>query len=63
MKFDVNKFNGNNDFNMWCINLCALLVQQSFFQTLKSIDNLPKEVNDEEKEDLMQWAHSVIHLC
>lgn len=34
----------------------ALLVQQSFFKARK-------EMNDEEKEDLIRRAHSVIHLC
>jgi cell division cycle protein 20 (cofactor of APC complex) len=63
VKFDVDKFNGNNDYNMWCLKLCTLLVQQSFFKALKNVDNLPKEMNDEEKEDLIRRAHSVIHLC
>lgn len=53
VKFDVNKFNGRNGFNMWCIKICALLVQQSFFKALKSVDNLPEEMNYEEKEDLI----------
>lgn len=63
VKFDVNKFNGRNYFNIWRIKICTLLVQQSFFKALKSVDNLPKKMNDEEKEDLIQRAHSVIHLC
>lgn len=48
---------------MWRIRMCALLVQQNLVQTLKNVDDLPKEMNDEEKEDFIGRAHSVIHLC
>jgi len=52
MKFDVNKFNYRNDFHMWHINLCALVVQKGLFKALKSVDNVSKEMDYEEKEDL-----------
>jgi hypothetical protein len=48
MKFDVDKFNGKNDFNSWHVNMC-LLVQRGLFKTLKDVDNLPKKMDDEEK--------------
>ena len=63
MKFDVKEFNGRNDFNMWCINMLAMLVQQDLFKTLKGVDSLAKEMDDGKKEDLMEWTHSVVELC
>jgi hypothetical protein len=41
MKFDMDKFNGINDFNLLRINMCTLLVQQDFFMVLKGLDNSP----------------------
>jgi hypothetical protein len=42
MKFNMDKFNGRNDFNLWRIKMCTLLVQQDFFKVLKGLDNLPR---------------------
>jgi hypothetical protein len=50
MKFDVNKFNYRNDFNIWHINMRTLVVQKGLFKALKSVDNFSKEMDDEEKE-------------
>jgi len=63
MKFDVEKFNYRNDFNMWHIKVRALVVQKSLFKALKSVDNFSKKMDDEEKEDLTRWINSVIQLC
>ena len=63
MKFDVKEFNGRNDFNMWCINMLAMLVEQDLFKTLKGVDSLAKEMDDGKKEDLMEWTHNVVELC
>jgi len=48
---------------MWHINLCALVVQKGLFKALKSVDNVSKEMDYEEKEDLTRWINSVIQLC
>lgn len=48
---------------MWRIRMCALLVQQNLVQALKNVDDLPKGMNDEEKEDSIGQAHGVIYLC
>jgi len=50
MKFDVEKFNGMNDFNLWRIRLHNLLVQQGLFKVLKGIDCLPKRMDDKDKK-------------
>jgi cell division cycle protein 20 (cofactor of APC complex) len=49
MQFDIRKFNGRNNFNIWCIKMLALLVQQGLFKALKGVDSLPKGMNDEDK--------------
>jgi cell division cycle protein 20 (cofactor of APC complex) len=49
MQFDIRKFNGRNNFNIWCIKMHALLVQQGLFKALKGVDSLPKGMNDEDK--------------
>lgn len=41
MKFVIKKFNSRNDFNLWRIKMCTLLVQQDFFKVLKGVENLP----------------------
>lgn len=61
-KFDVKKFNGMNNFNMWRIKMHTLLVQQGLFKALKGVHNLSKEINDEEKKDLMERACSAVQL-
>jgi len=62
MKFDVEKFNGWNNFNSWHIKMHALLVQQYLFKALKCVDNLTKRMDDEEKKDLIEQAHSAIQF-
>ena len=62
MATKVKKFT-KNDFNMWRIKMCTLLVQQCLFKALKSADSLPKRMDEEEKEDLMKWTHSDILDC
>jgi cell division cycle protein 20 (cofactor of APC complex) len=63
MKFDVEKFNGMNDFNLWRIRLHNLLVQQGLFKVLKGIDCLPKRMDDKDKKNIMEQALSAIQLC
>ncbi|KAL4627753.1 hypothetical protein ACB092_05G188600 [Castanea dentata] len=40
----------------------VLLVQQGFWKALKGKDALPAMLSDEEKEDLLEPAHSAIRL-
>jgi len=63
VKFDEEKVTSRNDFNMWCIKMCTLLVQQGLFKALKSVDKLPERMDEKEKENLMKWTHSVILDC
>lgn len=43
--------------------MCTLLVQQGLFKALKSVNSLPKMMDEEEKEGLMKWTHIAILDC
>ncbi|RVW44318.1 Retrovirus-related Pol polyprotein from transposon TNT 1-94 [Vitis vinifera] len=62
-KFEVEKFDGRNDFSLWHVKMCALLVQQGLSKALKGKDALPTTMYDEEKDELKEKTHSAILLC
>lgn len=41
---------------------CVLLIEQGLYKALKDVDNLSKGVDEQEKEDLMEWTHNVIQI-
>ncbi|KAL6322036.1 hypothetical protein AAG906_003179 [Vitis piasezkii] len=49
-KFEVEKFDGRNDFNLWRVKMRALLA-------------LPTTMCNEENDELMEKTHSTILLC
>ena len=61
-RFVIEKFNEKNDFSLWCVKMRALLVQEGLWKALKGKDALPATLSDEEKEDLLERAHSAILL-
>ena len=60
--FEIDKFNGKNDFSLWRVKMRSLLVQQGLWKALKGKNALPTTLSDEEKEDLLERAHSAIQL-
>ena len=46
-KFEVEKFDGRNDFNLWRVKMRALLVQQGLSKSLKGIEALPTTMYNE----------------
>jgi len=40
-----------------------LSFQKGLFKALEGVDNLPKGMDDKEKEDFMEQTHNVIQLC
>jgi transposase InsO family protein len=62
-KFDIEKFDGRNDFNLWRVRMKALLVQQGLSKALKGKEALSESLKEEEKEEIMEKAHSAIQLC
>ena len=62
-KFDIKKFDGNMSFSLWRINMKAILTHQGFQNALLGIENMPKTMSLEEKQEQDQKATSVIQLC
>ena len=61
-RFEIEKFNKKNDFSLWRVKMRALLVQQGLWKALKGKNALPVTLSKEEKEDLLERAHSAIML-
>ena len=61
-RFEIEKFNGKNDFSLWHVKMHSLLVQQGLWKALKGKNASPATLSNEEKEDLLEWAHSAILL-
>ena len=61
-KFEVEKFDGRNNFSLWHIKMRALLVQQRLSKVLKGIEALLTTMSDEENDELMEKTHSAILL-
>lgn len=56
-KFDIEKFNGKNNFGLWRLKIRALLVQQGYEAALAGEKNLPLTLSDKDK------IHSTLILC
>lgn len=56
------KFTGKNSFSLWRIKMRAILVQQGLVKALNGKDKLPNSLTDEQKDELMERAHSTILL-
>ena len=50
-KFEVEKFDGSNDFSLWKLKLQALLDQQGLAMALEGKDKLPESLSTEKKGD------------
>ncbi|KAF7834702.1 Retrovirus-related Pol polyprotein from transposon TNT 1-94 [Senna tora] len=61
-KFEIEKFNDNNDFSLWRVKMRALLVQQGLLKALEGKEALPTELSNQEKDDLLERALSTILL-
>ena len=61
-KFEIEKFNGSNDFTLWKVKMQALLVQQGCAAALEGEGNLPATMEAAVKADILSRAHSTILL-
>ena len=59
-KFDLEKFDGSNDFTLWKMKIKALRVQLGCTATLEGEATLLKEMTAENKMDILKKEHSVI---
>ena len=62
-KFEVEKFGGKRNFELWKLNMRDLLVQQGLQKALAGKSKKPTTMTNEEWEDLDAKALSTIHLC
>ena len=61
-KYDIEKFTGANDFGLWRVKMRSLLVQKSLLKALGGESKLSPTLSSDEKEDLLEKAHSAILL-
>ncbi|KAK2992057.1 hypothetical protein RJ640_016987 [Escallonia rubra] len=50
-KYDLEKFDGSNDFSLWRMKMRAVLIQQGLLKALKGKQGLLDTMSDDEKED------------
>ncbi|WVZ16441.1 hypothetical protein V8G54_009423 [Vigna mungo] len=62
-KFDIEKFNGANDFGLWKIKMEAILIQQGCDEALKGESRMRDAMTQEEKKKMGDKARSAIILC
>ncbi|XXG89857.1 hypothetical protein AAC387_Pa12g1759 [Persea americana] len=62
MKFDIEKFDGNNNFGLWRMKMHALLVQNGLHKALRGKNALSEKLSDEEKDGLLEKAYGQILL-
>ncbi|KAK2999560.1 hypothetical protein RJ639_023203 [Escallonia herrerae] len=60
MKYDLEKFDGSNDFSLWRMKMRAVLIQQGLLKALKGKEGLPETMSADEKEDMLEKAHSAL---
>ena len=63
MKFEIEKYNRDVNFGLWQIKIHAVLVQQGVSKVLKGNDKMPKEMTEDEKEEIDEKALMSIQLC
>ena len=62
-KFEVEKFNGKENFGLWKKRVKALLVQQGLHKTLQGKKSKPASMSDKDWEELDLKKASTIQLC
>nr|GEX07623.1 retrotransposon protein, putative, Ty1-copia subclass [Tanacetum cinerariifolium] len=59
-KFDIEKFDGTDDFGLWRIKIRALLIQ---YGCEAALEVLPADMEAQTKAELNKKAHSAVILC
>ena len=62
-KFEIEKFSGKNNFELWKLNMWHLLVQQGLQKALDGKRKRPLTMRNDEWEELDSIAFSTIRLC
>ena len=58
--FNIEKFDGRNDFNLWQVRMKALLVQEGLSKALD--EALLATLEEPQKTEIMEKGHSIIQL-
>ncbi|GKV16510.1 hypothetical protein SLEP1_g27143 [Rubroshorea leprosula] len=61
-KYEIEKFNGGKNFNLWRLKMRAMLIQQGLWKALEKEGKLPETLPEEKKIDLKERALSAIQL-
>ena len=62
-KWDIEKFTGDNDFELWKVKMEAVLIQQKCVKALKGEGSLPVTMSRAEKTEMVDKVRSAIVLC
>jgi hypothetical protein len=62
-KFEIEKFNGKNNFEIWKVKMHDLLVQQGMVKALLGKAKKPATITDEDWDEIDARSLSVIRLC
>jgi hypothetical protein len=62
-KFEIEKFNGKNNFEIWKVKMHDLLVQQGVVKALLGKTKQPASITDEDWDEMDARALSAIRLC
>jgi hypothetical protein len=62
-KFEIEKFNGKNNFEIWKVKMHDLLVQQGVVKALLGKEKQPVAITDEDRDEIDARALSAIRLC
>jgi hypothetical protein len=63
VKFEIEKFNGKNNFEISKVKMHDLLVQQGVVKTLLGKAKQPTTITDDDWDEMDARALSAIHLC
>ncbi|XXG58977.1 hypothetical protein AAC387_Pa04g1149 [Persea americana] len=61
-KFETEKFNGNNDFDLWRLKMYALLIQNGLQKALKGNNALSDKLLDDENDELLEKVYGQLVL-
>lgn len=61
-KYELERFDGKSDFNLWRQKMKALLTQQKVAKVLLDPSKLPANLTDDDKEEMREITHSTIIL-
>ena len=62
-RFEIEKFNGKNNFEIWKVKMHDLLVQHGVAKALLGKSKQPYNITDNEWAEMDERAISVIRLC